>query len=121
MELQTFFQGLKDSLLERATVSTVYGEPISVADKKVVPVARIVCGFGGGGGTSKFSTSGPQAGGEGGGGGGGLVAIPIGVVEITPQRTRFVRFGATRRLLAAAALGTLVGVMVGWRRFGVRK
>jgi uncharacterized spore protein YtfJ len=121
MELQTFFQGLKDSLLDRATVGTVYGEPVTVAEKKVIPVARVFCGFGGGAGTSKLSTNGPQAGGEGGGGGGGLVAIPIGVVEITPQQTRFVRFGHTRRLLVAAAVGTVAGMIVGWRRFSTRR
>lgn len=114
MELQTFFQSLNDKLLSRAAVNTVYGEPVVVGEKKVIPVARIACGFGGGAGAGTLPRKPdvPQSGGEGGGGGGGLVAIPVGVVEITPQATRFIRFGATRRLLGAFAFGILVGAVI---------
>jgi uncharacterized spore protein YtfJ len=119
MELQTFFQTLNDKLLNKALVSTVYGEPIIVGEKKVVPVARVACGFGGGAGTSTLqrgNSDAPKAGGEGGGGGGGLVAMPVGVVEVTPQATRFIRFGSTRRVFGALAVGILFGVVAGRRR-----
>jgi uncharacterized spore protein YtfJ len=118
MELQTFFQSLSENLVNRAAVNTVYGEPVIVGEKKVVPVARVACGFGGGAGTGTRPSHPdvPQSRGEGGGGGGGFAAMPVGVVEITPEATRFIRFGATRRLLGAFAFGALFGAVVGRRR-----
>ncbi len=116
MELQPFFQSIKENLINKATVSSVYGEPISVGNKTVIPVARIAYGFGGGVATSKAlrgESSGPQLGGEGGGGGGGVVAAPLGVVEVTPEATRFVRFSSSRRLMGAAVAGVLLGMIVG--------
>ncbi len=116
MELQPFFQSIKENLINKATVSSVYGEPISVGSKTVIPVARIAYGFGGGMGTSKAlrgESQGPQFGGEGGGGGGGVVAAPLGVVEVTPEATRFIRFSSGRRMMGAAIAGILLGMIVG--------
>ena len=62
----------------------------------MIPVASIRYGFGVGGGEK-----GSQA--YGGGGGGGLVARPLGVVEITPEGTRFVPI-SQMRVLALAGL-----------------
>jgi Sporulation protein YtfJ (Spore_YtfJ) len=87
-----------------------YGEPVIVGEKKVIPVARVACGFGGGAGTAPLQRRNPDVphpGGEGGGGGGGFAAMPVGGVEITPGATRFIRFGATRRVLGAFAFGIL--------------
>ena len=115
MELQPFFQTLKENLINKATVSSVYGEPITAGNKTVIPVARIAYGFGGGLGSSKAhrgETQGPQLGGEGGGGGLGVVAMPVGVVEVTPQATRFIRFGGGRRLLGAVFAGVLMGMIL---------
>ncbi len=119
MELQPFFQSIKDNLINKATVSSVYGEPISVGSKTVIPVARIAYGFGGGMGTSKAlrgETQGAQFGGEGGGGGGGVVAAPLGVVEVTPETTRVVRFNSGGRMIGAAVAGLLLGMIVGRMR-----
>jgi hypothetical protein len=44
--------------------------------------------------------------------------MPLGVVEITPTRTRFIRFGEGRRLAAAAAIGLAAGIWFGRRRNG---
>lgn len=120
MELQKFVEGLGEKVSGRATVNTVFGEPVSLGDKKVITVARVAYGFGGGGGGgSNKQAEGskvPALAGEGGGGGGGVAAMPIGVVEITPQATRFVRFGATRRLVGAFALGLTLGAVPRRRR-----
>src|SRR6185503_11578431 len=49
-----------------ASVRSIYGDPISVNGKTIIPVARIAYGFGGGSGR-KQDRSNPQEG-EGGGG-----------------------------------------------------
>jgi uncharacterized spore protein YtfJ len=93
-----------DSLIERlqrtATVETVYGDPISTGDRTVVPVATVGYGFGGGGGD------------EGSGLGGGASASPVGVLEITPDETRFVRFSKSRNVVRALVLGFVLGLFV---------
>ncbi len=120
MELQALMRQLSENLANKATVNTVFGEAITVGEKKIVPVARAGCGFGAGGGSGKgqrgSEAAGPQLGGEGGGGGGGFGVMPIGVVEITPTSTQFIRFGATRRLVGAFALGILFGSVFARRR-----
>ncbi|MGH9357078.1 MAG: spore germination protein GerW family protein [Terriglobia bacterium] len=112
--MQEFFQSLTERLQTSAHVKTVYGEPIVLEGKRVVPVARVAYGFGGGGGkrgTDEDTGSGGAD--EGGGGGGGCAAVPMGVVEITDGGTRFISFGLTQKLAGAAAAGLLLGVLIG--------
>ncbi len=71
-------------------------------------------GFGAGSGKGKHS-SGPDEG-EGGGGGGGGGAVPLGVVEISPEGTRFIGFRNRKKMLAALAAGMAIGVALGRRR-----
>ena len=81
-------QSLKEGVLGQANVKTIYGEPISAHEKTIIPVAKIMYAFGGGAGTGGV---GERNRGEGGGGGGGVRAIPVGVIEVSNQQTRFVR------------------------------
>lgn len=65
----------------------VYGEPIELEDKSVLPVAKVNYYVGGGGGFSDASDKASAAQGEGGG---GYFAIkPVGVFEITPEKVKF--------------------------------
>lgn len=112
MEFEKVLEQISESLMNKASVNTVFGEPVEVQGKKVIPVAKVGCGFGGGGGgmdTAKQASESRRPQGGGGGGGGGFRAIPVGVIEITPTSTRFIRFGASRRLMAAVAIGILIG------------
>ena len=104
-------QSLRESIQGQATVKTVYGEPIEAQGKTIIPVARIVFGFGAGAGTGGDKDS--TARGEGGGGGGGARAIPVGVVEVSAQNTRFVPIADRKRLSVAVALAALFGMWVG--------
>lgn len=92
--------------LSKAGAHTVYGDPVVVGSRTVVPVARVVYGFGGG----SDGTPG------GGGGGGGVVATPVGALELTESETRFVPLRPYRRLLAAGFVGVLAGYLLGRRR-----
>ena len=110
---------LGDRFQTSASVKSVFGDPITVGDKTVIPVARIRYGLGaGGGGISHDSSSGPDpaSGKSAGGGGGGVMATPKGVLEISPAGTRFIAFADRKRLSLAIAAGFLFGMAFGWRR-----
>ncbi|MFG2331883.1 GerW family sporulation protein [Streptomyces sp. NPDC048604] len=69
---------LAERLGGRASVTTVFGEPVTRDGITVIPVAESAFGFGGGTGREL----GPEKDGEGGGGGGGAAAKPVGYIEI---------------------------------------
>jgi len=85
----------------------VYGKPVLVGDRAVIPVARVrmAGGFGFG--------SDPEDGGEGGGGGGTLHARPEGFIEVGPQGARYETIprpgGRVAPVVAAVAAGALAG------------
>jgi uncharacterized spore protein YtfJ len=106
-------QSLKESILT-ANVKAVFGEPVAAQGKTVIPVAKIIYGYGGGAGTGGAGNSGIR--GEGGGGGGGARAIPVGVVEVSNQQTRFIPITDRKKLAGAVAMGIVLGMWLGWRR-----
>jgi uncharacterized spore protein YtfJ len=96
-------------------VKSVFGEPIHVNGKTVVPVAKVAYGFGGGFGMGKDSAHTDREG-EGGGGGGGVRAFPAGALEITDNGTRFVPFIDVAQLVVAFVGGAVVGALLFTRR-----
>ena len=114
MTTQALLQSLKESILSQASVKAIYGEPIAAHSKTVIPVAKIMYGYGAGAGTGGVGES--SARGEGGGGGGGVRAIPVGVIEISDQQTRFVPITDRKRLAGAVLAGVGLGMFLGWRR-----
>ena len=121
MSTVSVIQEFVESLHSTATVKSVFGQPIQIEGKTVVPIAKVAYGFGGGFGTKpKFGESHPDEKQEGGGGGGGVKAFPAGALEITPSRTIFVPLhGALRDcglLLAGFVAGALVGAAFSLRR-----
>src|SRR5450755_4555712 len=114
MSSLALLQSLKESILSQANVKAIYGEPIAAHGKTVIPVARIMYGYGAGAGTGGVGDS--SARGEGGGGGGGVRAIPVGVIEVSDQQTRFVPITDRKRLAGAVLAGIGLGMLLGWRR-----
>jgi uncharacterized spore protein YtfJ len=80
----------------------------------VIPVAKIMFGYGAGAGTGGVGDT--SARGEGGGGGGGLRAIPVGVVEISNQQTRFIPISDRKKVAGAVLAGVFLGIFLAWRR-----
>jgi uncharacterized spore protein YtfJ len=83
MNVPEMLKSIGEQIQSNVSGKHVYAEPVSVADRTVIPVARVRYGFGGGGrghdGNSRMADQ---------GGGGGHVSIaPAGVVEITPTDT----------------------------------
>jgi uncharacterized spore protein YtfJ len=117
MSAKEVLQNIGESLGSTATVKSVFGEPVHIEGKTVVPVAKVAYGFGAGFGLTAARHR-PDNGGqeEGGGGGGGVAALPVGALEITATQTRFVPFWDMRLLVGAFAAGTLFGRLFWSRR-----
>jgi len=107
-------QSLKESILSQASVKAIYGEPITAHEKTIIPVAKIMYGYGAGAGTGGVGDT--SARGEGGGGGGGVRAIPVGVIEVSNQQTRFVPISDRKKLTGVLLAGIVFGMWIGRRR-----
>ena len=110
-------QDLAERIQSGASVKQVYGEPIEVSGRTLIPVARVAFGFGGGLGASRDTQKGITAAGEdkSAGAGGGGAATPVGVLEISAEETRFIPANPLRWILGGAAIGALLGWYVGRR------
>ena len=95
-------RGLIDSAVEHvrtnASMKTVFGEPVRVDGRTLIPVAKV---------------HGKDV---------GATARPIGVVQVSETETKFVSFGQTKRFAWVAAISAAVGLLVGQlvRRRGAR-
>jgi uncharacterized spore protein YtfJ len=103
---------LSDRLHFGASVRNVFGDPVEVGGRTVIPVARIGYGFGAGGGAGRNEAA---SSGAGCGGGAGLSARPVGALEITAGGTRFVPFVDPARLGVVLLVGLLIGFRIGRR------
>ena len=93
MSVHDLLQGLAERMGASADIKTIFGEPIVAEGKTIIPVARLAYGLGTGFST-RTTTDGAgnreeQPAGQSGGG--SIYVYPVGVVEVTPGRTRFVR------------------------------
>lgn len=81
----TLLERLAERIGGKASVTTVFGEPLVCGEVTVIPVARVGFGFGGGHGRA----TGASGNGEGGGGGGGAEARPVGFIEVRQGTATF--------------------------------
>ena len=111
---ENLIENLASSLGQNASVNNVFGEPIRVGDKTIIPVARLAYGFGGGFGQGKKKrnkgeasdeSTGEEPVGKASGGGGGFNAVAKGVYEITPTCTRFIPANPVKKILIGVAIG----------------
>jgi uncharacterized spore protein YtfJ len=72
-----------DDLPKSANVNAVFGLPTTMGDKTVIPIANVSYAFGLGFGQDQEEASSDT----GAGGGAGALAKPVGLAEITPERT----------------------------------
>ncbi len=93
-------EALLQQLRRNVGVETVYGTPIHLKNRTIVPIAKVGYGFGGvgRGGSSHV--------------GGGATAKPVGALEVTPDGTQFVRFAESKRTLTAVGIGIVLGVLL---------
>jgi uncharacterized spore protein YtfJ len=81
---------LAEKLGAKASVSAVFGEPVTREGITIIPVAKVAFGFGGGVGRGLRQSDVAQNDvAQGGGGGGGASAAPAGYIEITDGNAVF--------------------------------
>jgi uncharacterized spore protein YtfJ len=116
LKIAKTLRSLGDRLRAGTGAGQVYGDPIEFAGRMVIPIARLRYGFGAGGGAGKRAKA--EGKGAGSGGGAGVSVRPIGVLEITEDGTRFIRFADPVRLVGALLIAFLIGFRAGrrWRR-----
>src|SRR5215475_10975762 len=102
-------QSLKESVLTEANVKAIYGEPISAHERPIIPVAKIMYGYGVGAGTGGVGEKNTR------GEGGGVRTVPVGVIEVSNQPTRFVPITDRIELTGALLTGIGLGIWLGWR------
>ena len=103
---------ITDRLQAAATAKTVYGEPLLIEGKTLIPVAKVRYGFGAG--SAGDADENPDG---GGGGGGGVEISPIGVIEITPGETRYVSLEGPRAFIKYALVAmAIIALAVGLRQ-----
>ena len=107
MDIQQLLHSIAERVSGSASVKNVYGDPVVVGNRTVIPAATVRYAFGGGGGAKGEA---PDH--NGGGGGGRVSAQPCGALEITTEGTRFIAFDNRRTTGAALALGFVLGAVV---------
>jgi uncharacterized spore protein YtfJ len=108
MSVSEILRNIGETFQSTASVKNVFGEPVSAGERTIIPVARIAYGFGGGGGGLADN--------PGGGGGGRVSAVPAGVIEVSPQGTRFIPIPDWRKAAAFGLIAFALGSLLGSRR-----
>jgi uncharacterized spore protein YtfJ len=101
-------QRIGETVGQKATVATVFGDPVERESVTVVPVAKARFGFGGGGGGGV--RDGDE--GSGGGGGGGAVVSPVGYIELRGGTAHFKRISSPLDLVGLVVAASLAAFAV---------
>ncbi|MDP4196751.1 MAG: spore germination protein GerW family protein [Bacteroidota bacterium] len=115
MAVQDVLQSISETLRSSATVQKIYGEPVSVEGKTIIPVAKLRYGFGAGRGGKKKKTGEPedtQAPQDNSSGGGGVVVVPVGYIEISDKSSEYVPINGSRKIIGFLAGGFLLGMLI---------
>lgn len=85
VDVQEMMEEIAGRIQEGNWQKAVFGDPVQLGERVVIPVAKVRYAGGGGGG------KGPSGAGEGQGGGLGMgvSAVPVGFIEVTPHGAIF--------------------------------
>ena len=99
-----FVGQLAEKLGASSAVKTIYGDPIDRGDVTIIPVAKVLYGFGGG--------EGDRNGQGGAGGGGGVKVTPIGYIEVKNGESKFRPIRNSAMTIALAVVGGVAGILL---------
>lgn len=80
-------QSIFDKFAEKRDVTLVYGDPIKLEHRTILPVAKVKYSVGAGMGYEEKEEN--KKGGGGEGGGGQFLIKPVGVYDITDEKTTY--------------------------------
>jgi len=102
MQPTELLEVLAAQVRDLAKTETVVGEPIVLGDTTIVPISRVMVGFGGGSGSGDVDDTGKaeKAGGSGGGGGGGVRIEPAAFIVKRGDEVSVIAAPAKRGALA---------------------
>ncbi len=99
-----FVGQLAEKLGASSAAKTIYGDPIDRGDVTIIPVAKVLYGFGGG--------EGDKDGQGGAGGGGGVKVTPIGYIELKNGESKFRPIRNTATTIALLVAGGVAGLLL---------
>jgi len=110
MKLEKIIAQVKEVIHSGAGANLSIGSPSKIGDLSIVPVARIVFGFGGGGGASAGKKKKQKVAEEtqaskeaednfGGGGGGSVKTEPVGIYIIKEDKAKFYPIVSVREII----------------------
>lgn len=118
MSVEEMVKSLMEGFKAAADIKAVYGEPMTIFGKTLIPIARVGYGLGAGEGKGPEGT-----GGSGAGGGGGTE--PVGFLLVSEDEVRFIplvikearaQLPARVMTLIPTAVGAIVAALVIARR-----
>jgi len=104
-KLEELASAIITQLKEIAASDTVIGRQVTLGNKSVVPITRVMVGFGVGGGEGEAKDSKASF---GGGAGGGVRVEPVGFIIIEEDRVSFLPTGRTKYEGIIAAIPDLI-------------
>ena len=112
-------EALAAHISQDTAVQEVFGEPIQVGDKTIIPVAKVTIGFGHGlekkiGKYTELIDDTLNRD-EESGGGGGMIAKGSGVYEVSAAGTKFIPANGLNKMVLAAVVGFILSQLL-WRR-----
>jgi len=113
MQLNRLFDFF-EQIYQKADVKAAFGEPETIGQRTIIPVARVGYGLGLGFGEGERPSE-EEAEAGCGGGGGGTAATPIAVVEVTGEGTQVIPIVDWTKL-ALAGLATFA-----WNLFWINR
>jgi uncharacterized spore protein YtfJ len=118
MDIKALSESIIDRLRASVSMKDVYGEPMEIGGKTIVPIANIAFGYGAGGGEgrSKKQEEGEPNEGSGMGGGGWARAKPVAILEISEGRTRIIPVIEFTKVAMMAIAGAIVIAIITRRR-----
>ncbi len=122
MSVEETVKSLMEGFKTAADIKMVYGEPLTVFGKTLIPIAKVGYGLGAGEGKDKEG-----AGGSGAGGGGGTE--PVGFLLVSEDEVRFIPLTVKEAraqppalaMMLPMVIGGIVAALVIARRFRRRK
>jgi len=116
--LEELASAIITQLKEIADSDTVIGKQVTMGNKSVVPVTRVMVGFGVGGGEGQ---EGETKSGFGGGGGGGVRVEPVGFIIIEEDKVSFLPTGRTKYEGIISAIPELITKLTDLKKDGKKQ